>query len=123
MIIEADNGGFQVFDIALECFFAAISNRLRTHQRYEWRDRSSTHRLAKILIVIFGKGGYLERPRLAALLRPRLKALQTIPHIREEARFGLLAVRNNIDARFNLLAHTLGNCGRDSRFVRIAVVA
>src|SRR5437660_9980653 len=80
------------------------------------------HRLLEVLLVIFWESGYLQRPTLHAVLRPRLETCQPISNVRVEAGFGLLAVSHNIDSSFNLFVHAFDYSPPNTRLIRGTVI-
>ena len=92
-------------------------DRTGAHQRHHRRDRTARHRGAEVLFVVLRECRELGRERCAALLRPRLEAIQPFVDIGEETRLRLLAVAYDIDAGLGLPAHTVRHGGADPRLI------
>src|SRR5262249_57703998 len=64
------------------------------------------HRFLEVLGIIFWKSGDLLLEYSELLIGPRLEPIEALADVSEKARLGVFAVRYDLNAPFDLLAHT-----------------
>jgi hypothetical protein len=86
------------------------------------QDRSAHHRILEVLRVVLGKRGNLLRKQDELLGGARFEAVETLTDVGEESGLRELAVGDDLDAAFDLLAHTVGDRLRQHRIELAFVV-
>src|SRR5919106_5234009 len=105
--------GFEILNVFPDRLLSPIADRRRTHERGARRDTASHHAPAKVLFIVFRKGGHLRSPLLptCGLRGLRFKAGETLANVSEKSGLPLLAVGHNVDPTLTLLADNLSHGG------------